>query len=441
VGDFRKKSFWMESLGAYRGRPPLDGSTRADVLIIGAGFTGLSTAIHLKEKRPSLKVLVLESDVVGFGASGRNGGFSMRLFGITMELTAMRYGREKTKEADRYMVKAVDHLERMVQKYRIECDYVRHGMMTVAANPRQLKHLEKEMRLAEELGIKGLRWLTAEEARALVDSPTYLGARFDEHCALVHPVKLVRGLADAAERLGVDIRERTRVLDIRPDKSEVRTDRGIVRADSIVIATNAFSGLFSPLRAKQLPVYTYIALTEPLPAGQLKSLGWERRIGIEDARNLLHYYRLTPDNRLLFGGSDAIYYYGGPLDRDRNELIFARLKRAVAETFPQLQGIRFTHHWGGPISATLDLVPVIGRIRPNVWYSVGCMGHGVSLTNYNGLTIAELLLGEESERTDFFIVGRRVTPLPPEPFRFLLAEAILRFFRYGDRKGMRAGKT
>ena len=147
----------MESLGAYRGRPPLDGSTRADVLIIGAGFTGLSTAIHLKEKRPSLKVLVLESDVVGFGASGRNGGFSMRLFGITMELTAMRYGREKTKEADRYMVKAVDHLERMVQKYRIECDYVRHGMMTVAANPRQLKHLEKEMRLAEELGIKGLR--------------------------------------------------------------------------------------------------------------------------------------------------------------------------------------------------------------------------------------------------------------------------------------------
>src|SRR5690606_12784833 len=145
--------------------------------------------------------------------------------------------------------------------------------------------------------------------------------------------------------------------------------------------------------------------------------------------------------RLLFGGSDAIYYYGGPLDRDRNELIFARLKRAVAETFPQLQGMRFTHHWGGPISATLDLVPVIGRIRLEGWGGVGCMGHWVFLANCSGWPIAGLLLGEEAERTDLFIVGRRVTPLPPEPFRFLLAEAILRFFRYGDRKGVRAGKT
>ena len=435
--DYQTKSYWLESLGKYTEREPLGGDRKVDVCIIGGGFTGLSTAIHL-EKKPSLNVLVLESGVVGFGASGRNGGFSMRLFGITMELTARRFGKKKTREADQYMIDAVNHLEKMVQKYNIDCDYVRDGMITVATNPRQLKHLEKEMRMAEELGMEGLKWLDGEETRVLVNSPTYLGARYDRQCALIHPAKLVRGLAEEAVKRETVIHERTNVLKIDLDRSEVRTDRGTIKAETIVIATNAYSSFLPKLKARQLPVYTYISLTEPLSEDQLQQIGWEKRVGIEDARNLLHYYRLTPDNRLLFGGSDAVYYYGGPLDRDGNERVWSRLQQTVVRTFPQLEGVRFTHQWGGPISASLDLVPIIGQLRPNIFYSMGCMGHGVSLANYNGLTMAELVLGEESKRTNFFIVNRRAVPIPPEPFRYLAVGSILRFLRFEDQRGVKS---
>ncbi len=435
--DYREKSFWLESAGDYTERAALDGDARADICIIGAGFTGLSTAIHLKEKDPSLNVVIVESGIAGYGASGRNGGFSMRLFGITMEITALRYNKQKVKEADDYMMQAVDYLENMIQRYDIDCEYQREGMITVATNPFQLKHLEKEMKLATDAGLTKLSWLDAEQTRALVNSPTYLGARYDEQCAILHPAKLAWGLAQKAGELGVKIYERTKVTDVKLDQSVVITDRGSIRADKIVFATNAYSSFHKKLNAKQMPIYTYIVATEPLNEQQLSEIGWQKRVGIEDGRNLLHYYRMTKDNRLIFGGSNALYYYGNPLDRDQSEITFETLKQTVLKTFPQLKGIKFTHQWGGPISATLDLVPVIGNLRPNILYSMGCMGHGVSMTNYNGLTMAEILLGEKSERTEFFMINRRMTPLPPEPFRYLTAEGILKYLRYEDRKGER----
>lgn len=433
--DFRTKSYWLESVGEYTTRATLVGSRKADICIIGAGFTGLSTAIHLKEKDPSLNVVIVEAGVAGYGASGRNGGFSMRLFGITMELTALRYNKKRVKEADDYMMQAVDYLDDMIHRYEIDCDYQREGMMTVATNSLQLKHLQKEMKLAADAGLTKLRWMDAEETRALVNSPTYLGARFDEQCAVLHPAKLAWGLARKAEELGVKIYEQTRVLDVLLDRSEVITNRGNIQAEKILFATNAYSSFYKKLNAKQMPIYTYIVATEPLNEQQLSEIGWDKRLGIEDGRNLLHYYRMTKDNRLIFGGSNALYYYGSPLDRDRSDVTFESLKETVLRTFPQLKGIQFTHQWGGAISATLDLVPVIGNLRSNVLYSMGCMGHGVSMTNYNGLTLAELLLGEKSERTEFFMINRRQTPLPPEPFRYLTASAILKYLRYEDRKG------
>lgn len=437
--DFREKSYWLESAGEYTERAALVGDVKADICIIGAGFTGLSTAIHLKEKDPSLNVVLVESGIAGYGASGRNGGFSMRLFGITMEITALRYNKQKVKEADDYMMQAVDYLDDMIQRYGIECEYQREGMITVATNPFQLKHLEKEMKLATDAGLTKLHWLDADQTRELVNSPTYLGARFDEQCAILQPAKLAWGLAQKAEELGVTLYERTKVIDVKLDQSEVITDRGSIRAEKIVFATNAYSSFHKKLNSKQMPIYTYIVATEPLNEQQLSDIGWQKRVGIEDGRNLLHYYRMTKDNRLIFGGSNALYYYGSPLDRDQSEITFETLKQTVLKTFPQLKGIKFTHQWGGPISATLDLVPVIGHLRPNILFSMGCMGHGVSMTNYNGLTLAELLLGEKSERTEFFMINRRMTPLPPEPLRYLTAEGILKYLRYEDRKGERMG--
>ncbi len=439
--DFREKSYWLKSAGEYIKRERLEENIKADICIIGAGFTGLSTAIHLKEKDPSLEVVIVEAGIPGYGASGRNGGFSMRLFGITMELTALRYNKQRVKEADDYMMQAVDYLDEMIHRYEIDCDYQREGMITVATNPQQLKHLEKEMKLAEAAGLTKLSWLDANETRELVNSPTYLGARFDEQCAILHPAKLAWGLAQKAEQLGVKIYERTRVVDVQLERSDVITEHGSIHAEKILFAINAYSSFHKKLNSKQMPIYTYIVATEPLNDQQLSDIGWQKRVGIEDGRNLLHYYRMTKDNRLIFGGSNALYYYGSPLNRDRSDETFAALKETVLKTFPQLKGIQFTHQWGGPISATLDLVPVIGNLGPNILYSMGCMGHGVSLTNYNGLTLAELLLGEQSERTEFFMINRRLTPLPPEPLRYLTASSILQYLRYEDRRGERSSNT
>ncbi|MCD8511513.1 MAG: FAD-binding oxidoreductase [Bacillus sp. (in: Bacteria)] len=448
--DYAEKSFWLETVGEYEEREALGSDLTCDVCIVGGGFTGLSTAIHLKEKDPSLRVVVLESQVVGYGASGRNAGFSMRLFGVTMELTNLRYGKERLKEADQYMVDAVDHLEKMIDRYDIDCDYVRDGMITVATNRQQLKHLEKEMKMAEELGLEGLKWLDEEETRRLVNSPTYLGARYDETCALLQPAKLARGLAVAAEKLGVEIYERTPVIDVRVGEKEVVTSVGTVSSKKIVLATNAYSSFQKKLKRKQIPLFTYISLTEPLTEEQLSEIGWGQRVGVEDARNLLHYYRLTPDNRLLLGGNDVRYYFGGGLeagdassghDVDRNEEIRDRLQQQIKDTFPGLADVKFTHHWGGPISASLDLVPVIGELGPDVLYSMGCIGHGVSLTNYNGLTLAELLMGEESKRTDFYIINRRTTYIPPEPLRYVTVNGIRKYLKWEDNRGVKKKKS
>ncbi len=338
------------------------------------------------------------------------------------------------------MVRAVHYTRELVKRLDIDCDYEEHGMMTVATNPNQKRRLLRHFELAQSIGLHETSWLEADEARELVDSPTYLGAWHDPLCALVHPAKLARGLARAAADAGVEIYEGSPVLSLdaggRPaasgGKVTLTLPKGTVRADRAVLATNAFTADIPGLRRVQAPMHTYIVLTEPLTDRQLQAIGWRRRIGVEDGRNFIHYYRLTPDNRLLMGGHDALYYYGNRTDRDHHLDIAGRLMQHIIDTFPALAGVRFTHHWGGPISVTLDMAPVIGRLGGDVFYSVGCMGHGVSLTQLNGRTLADLVLDTPSELTEAFFVGRRVTPLPPEPIRFAVIQAIRGAMRLQD---------
>jgi len=431
--SYREKSFWLETAGDYRERPPLEGDQTSDVCVVGGGFTGVSAALHLREKAPGIRVLVLESEVVGFGASGRNAGFSMTLFGLAPEVTLWRFGAARLREADEYMVRAVDLVRRRVAEHAIDCDYEENGLLTVATNPAQRRRLLREMELARKAGLHETEWLETDAVRAQVNSPLFLGGRLDRHCALLNPAKLVRGLARAAEQAGAEIHERSPVLEVIPGaRVRVRTPGGTVTADKVIFATNAYSARLRPLRSRQLPVHTYIVLTEPLSPEQFAAIGWQRRQGIEDGRNLIHYFRLTRDNRLLMGGDDALYYWGSADDRDRHEAMQRRLQDAVKRIFPALSGVRFTHHWGGPISATLDLAPHIGRVGSNMFYSVGCMGHGVSLCNLNGATLADLALERQTDLTDVFFVDRRALPAPPEPLRFAVAEALLTGMRLQD---------
>lgn len=438
MDTYENLSFWQEDIDTKVTREKLQNRITTDICIIGAGFTGLSTAIHLKENSPETNVTILESDFVGYSASGRNAGFSMRLFGISLEITRLLHGEEKAKAADNYVLDAVNYLEEMIHKYEIDCNYERNGMMTIASNKQELKQLYKEAKIAAELGLNGLTLMDEVMTKEFVYSPTYVAARYDEHAALLHPAKLVCGLAKVAENLGVDIFEQSKVTHVDKHNRIVYTNHGTVHARKIVFATNAYSGFFPTLNKKQIPIYTYIVLTEPLTAKQRLSLNWQHRLGIEDSRNFLHYYRLTHDNRILIGGSEALYYYNGPLHNNNSKKMQHRLQADLLNIFPQLKGITFTHHWGGPISATLDLIPRIGHINRHLLYSVGCMGHGVSLTNYNGLTLAELLLNKQSKRTNFFIVNRKGLNIPPEPIRYATISAIRSILRFEDWKGTKS---
>ena len=427
--DYETKSFWLATAGDYKESPPLDGDTHVDVAVIGGGFCGISSAYHLKRANPNLRVAVLEDRVTGFGASGRNAGFAMTLMGLTLETTALRFGKEKARQAHDFGRRAVDHIGQLVDTHGLDCDYEKPGLLTVATNPKQAKRLQKEIHLAEELGVEGLRWLEADEMRSEVDSPTYVGARWEEQCALINPAKFVRGMKDVAIANGVEVYERTPVQEFKVGKKTLRmqTPSGTVKADKAVFATNAFSARFRGLNAKQLPVFTYIVLTEPLSAEKLSSIGWKKRQGIEDARNLIHYYRLTSDNRILFGGADAMYYYNGPLDRDKNPKVFRRLEEDLVHTFPALADVKIEYRWGGPVSVPLDFFPAMGYLGKDdkrVAYSLGCVGHGVAMMNMAGQIMRDLVLEQETDLTDLFFVNRRVIPFPPEPLRFAVGEAM-----------------
>lgn len=433
--DFREKSYWLAQ-DPYEPSPPLDGSLAVDVAVVGGGFAGLSAAYYLKRAEPSLRVALLEGGVVGYGASGRNGGFAMTLFGLSLPVTAFRFGRWRALEAYRFMSRAVDHLGALVAEHGIACDYERSGFLRVATTRSQLSRLRQEHRLATAMGIEDLTLLDGAAVRREVDSPLYLGALAEENCALVQPARLVRGLKRIAQAVGAEIYEGTTVLAVRPGtRLRLDTPTGNVQAAKVVLATNAFSATFGPLRFKQVPIFSHIVLTEPLDEERRASIGWHHRQGVEDSRNLIRYYRLTAENRLLMGGGDAFYYYGSGLDQDRRADAFAALEAYIGRVFPSLRGVRIDARWGGPISGTLDMIPAIGYVGRDhrIAYALGCMGHGVALMPMAGQILRDLVLERDSDLTGLFFINRRELPLPPEPLRVLVAGGILGFMRLQDR--------
>jgi glycine/D-amino acid oxidase-like deaminating enzyme len=436
--DYRSKSWWLESLPQeIKPNPELEGKESADVVVIGGGYTGLSVGYHTKQIQPDMDVHVIESDVCGYGASGRNGGFSMTLFGLTKGITKFRFNDEKAKNAHIYMEKSVDYLHDVITKNNISCDYERSGYLLVGTSPGQVKRVEHDFSIMEKWGLGGVeRW---ERARLAEEFHTdfYKLGWFEPRCGIVNPAKLCRGLKDLAEGQGAIIYENSPVKSFgrkSPSGFVVKTDRGEIHSDYLVLATNAYSVLFPQLKKLQSPAFTHIVMSEPLTQEQYDSIGWKNRAGVEDARDLIHYYRLTADNRIVMGGGDVSLSYGANLNKDANEKIFGLLKTHVTEIFPQLKEIRFTHQWGGPVSITTDLTPVIGFLGKDkkAIFSMGCIGHGVSLTTMNGRTIAELITGQQTERTEMFFVGRKVFPWPPDLIAYGVGQAVRGFMKLED---------
>ena len=434
--NFKEKSYWLTTRD-YEPGNPLTEDIDVDVAIVGGGFTGLSTAYHLKKEEPNLRIALLESQVIGFGASGRNGGFNMTLFGLTLGITAIRFGKSKAREAHLYMEQAVDLLRDLVAELDLDCDYEHPGFLRVATSEKYKARIQEEIELAHKLGLSGIEWIDRDRLEKEVRSPMYQGAWWEPRCGILNPAKLSWSWKDVLVPMGVEVYEQSPVAGISRGNGKIVLDTpgGKVRADKAVMATNAWSHFFPKLRSKQIPVWTHIVMTEPISDKQFEEIGWANRQGIEDARNLVHYYRLTADNRLVMGGRDVSLSRGFDMDKDLNPVTFEGLKEDVRQLFPALRNIRFTHEWGGPVSVPVDMAPALGFVGDkNMVYSLGCVGHGVSMTHLNGKTLCDMVLERRTELTEVFFVNRRTIPWPPALLQNIAIRAIKGYMDWEDRR-------
>ncbi len=422
-------------------RAALVGEVGADLCVVGAGYAGLWTALLAKERDPQREVVVVEQYETGAGASGRNGGFCSASLTHGFYNGLRRFPREM-ETIERLARENLDEIERTIERYGIECDWERTGELTVAVAPWQMKELEEQARLRNEMG-DHVVVLDAAAVRARIHSPSYLGGIYDhDGTALVDPARLVWGLERACVSLGVRIYENSRVewLEDVDEAVRVHTPFGAVTAAKVALATNVFPSLVRAARKYVVPVYDYALVTEPLTPAQMESIGWAGREGVSDAGNQFHYYRLTKDNSILWGGYDAIYRFRGKAQREFefNPETYYRLARHFLTTFPQLAGIKFTHSWGGSIDTCTRYSPFWGTAHAGkVAYVMGFTGLGVASTRFGAATMLDLVDGLDTERTRLSMVRKKPWPFPPEPFRWVLIRLTQRAIRRADENGGR----
>jgi glycine/D-amino acid oxidase-like deaminating enzyme len=419
-------SMWAATAGPYTPGPALQGDTTVDVAVIGGGYTGLTTAYELRRADPALDVAVLEAREIGYGSSGRNGSFAMTVVGIGFAGTAMIKGMDFLVRAHRYMMRAVDTLDELIDREGLDCDKIRPGFLRVATTEPYLRKIRKEVELMNGLGFDDIYYLDRAQVQERVRSPLHLGALWEPRLVLVHPLKLVRAERDMAIRHGARVYENTPVLEVKRRKQFLlRTPHGTMTADRVVFATNAYSHLFPQIRRKQVPAFTHWVSTEPLAAEQLEPIGWQGREGVEDARNLIHAYRLTADNRILMGGGPVGFTFANSLYGEHSPAAWREIESHFRVTFPHLRDVGFSHRWGGPFSVTLDITPAMGFVGDRrAVYSLGCVGHGVSMTHLNAQVLRDLILERDTDLTGSPFIRRRTLPWPPEPFRVALGLAM-----------------
>jgi glycine/D-amino acid oxidase-like deaminating enzyme len=418
LADTQPVPFWLDTPDRPAARPPLTADTAADLAIVGGGFCGLWTAVLAKQRDPSAEVVLVDSDRIAWAASGRNGGFCAASLTHGEANGRSRFPSDYD-ELARLGDRNLDGIAATVERYGIDCHFERTGELHVATEPYQV----------EELASEAGDFLDRDAVRAEVDSPTYLGGLWDRHgAAMLDPARLAWGLATAAESLGVRIAENTEVTALARDGGGMRvtTPHGSIRARRVALATNAFRPLLRRLRLHTVPVYDYVVVTEPLTAAQLASVGWRHRQGIGDSANQFHYYRLTHDNRILFGGYDAIYHYGRRVEPayDDRPATFAKLAEHFFTTFPQLHGLRFSHRWGGAIDTCTRFCAFHGTgYGGRVAYSLGFTGLGVGATRFAAEVMLDLLGDCATPLTRLDLVRRRPLPFPPEPLAYLGIQA------------------
>lgn len=427
------RPLWLDTPLRPDPRPALTGDAGADLVVVGGGFCGLWTALRAVEREPGRSVLLLEGDRLAEHATGRNGGFCEASL-THGEANGKDRWPEEYDELDRLGIANLDAIEEAVARYGVDCGFERGGTLAVATRPHQVDLLDPDQP----------GFLDQDAVRTVVDSPTYLAGRLSgaETGAVLDPARLAWGLADAAEQQGVRVAEHTRVTGLRRDGGglALATPGGVVRARRVALATNAFRPLPRRLRLTTVPVYDYVLATEPLTAHQLDALGWDPALGVADLGNQFHYYRVTADRRILWGGYDAIYHYRrsiAPRHEERPET-FALLAQHFHQTFPQLEGIRFTHRWAGVIDTSTRFCATFGTTHGGrASYALGFTGLGVGATRFAADVMLDLLAGEETARTRLEMVRKGAVPFPPEPVAWAGIELTRRSLARADETGRR----
>ncbi len=444
--DERSVSWWMETCGDdLSPRPPLDGSTTADVAILGAGYTGLWTALYLLERDPTLKVVLVEREIAGWGASGRNGGWLSPEISVSHTEMIARHGKDATRATHDALVDTVGEVESAVDRYGIDAQLDRHGMLMLARGGHQMKtlhHIHDEM---VDLGYPDFyRWMEPGEAAEMVKVDNTWAALFAEPFAAVHPGRLVRGLARAVEALGATIHEQTAVTgyDLSP-RPVLHTTGGDITAEVVVLAGEAYLSGLEAHRREILPVYSQIMLTAPLTEAQREEIGWRRRFVMQSKRLTIDYLQITRDGRIAFGGRGSLYHWGSAIkpEWDCVEDTARSLRQQFEEFFPTLADVPFERCWGGVVGIHRDWLPSFSfDPATGLAKAGGYAGEGVAATNLAGRTLADLINGGGTPRCDLPMVQHEPKRWEPEPLRWLGVRHIQKAAARMEDRAVRTGK-
>ncbi|MFN8400035.1 MAG: FAD-dependent oxidoreductase [Anaerolineales bacterium] len=440
ISDVKLKPFWLDDPSKPEQSPSLTTDIQTDLAIIGGGFTGLWTALQAKQADPNRDVVLLEAGKIAIGASGRNGGFcaASLTHGIENGLsrwkndlpTLLRLGSEN-----------LDGIEATIKQFNIDCDFVRSGEMSVAVEGYQIADLQEEVKQAKHFGAQA-QFFNQDEIRSRINSPVFLAGAIEKSNAMLNPARLAWGLKKACLQLGVRFFEETPVtaLEERRETLILKTPHGQVEARKAAMATNAFPPLLKHLRLYVVPVYDYVLMTEPLSKSQHDSIGWYGREGLSDNANQFHYSQITSEGRILWGGYDAIYHRNNQVSPqlENRPASFGLLAEHFFQVFPQLEGLRFTHAWGGVIDTSSRYTAFWGQAYKNkLAYAMGYTGLGVGASRFGAQVMLDLLNGKRTERTELQMVKSKPFPFPPEPFR----SPIINFTRWSlDQADRNQGK-
>ncbi len=428
-----RDNFWLDA--PYEPARPLTGQHEADVAIIGGGFTGMASAYFIKRRFPEKRVIVLESEFVGFGSSGRNSGIGTHLLGHNILPILGSKGVERTTALHRLSAAALSLLDELIEEHAIDCDREHTGMLVVAETDRELGLLEKKMSAHERIGAP-LTWVDAGELRSRFGATDAKSAVHAPDDRMLNPAKFVRGMKAVVEELGVEVYEHSKCTHVESGQPVLLcTHSGEVRADDVVLATNAYPNPLALQHYRVLPFYVYNIVTEPLTDAQLAEFGWPGREIVYNTNYLFWMIRPTVDNRILFIENDALYFRDIHRDYSHRPREHRSHRKTLLRNFPFMKDVRITHQWGGRIGMTLDFLPSIGRAggHENIYYSMGYNGHGLAFAQLCGKMIAALMAGERSELTDHMLVDRRLWGVPSPSLSYLGINSYKLYYRLYDR--------